>query len=60
MIQADGVCPLCESSGEVGQACSEKVCTREGTHFIPQDYFRKFQENKSLLDDLPTEFLIKT
>lgn len=34
-----GVCPGCDSTGEIGVACSEKACTKLGYHFIPEAYW---------------------
>ncbi len=34
-----GVCPGCDSTGEVGVTCSEKACTKLGYHFIPEQYW---------------------
>ena len=36
-----GLCPSCESPGALGDACSEKVCARQGTCFIPDAMARK-------------------
>lgn len=33
---AHGLCPTCESSGPIGEPCSERVCIRQGTHIIPE------------------------
>ncbi|MCC6624005.1 MAG: protein kinase [Deltaproteobacteria bacterium] len=34
----DGVCPLCESRGPIGQPCDQRPCQRRGYCFIPSGY----------------------
>ncbi len=43
-----GACPSCEGSGDVGQPCPERVCQRQGVHFVPHEYARASWNSTSL------------
>ncbi len=43
-----GACPSCESIGDVGQPCQERVCQRQGVHFIPKEYAEAAWQSTSL------------
>ncbi len=45
---AQGACPSCETAGQVGKACREKVCQRQGIHFVPYDYAQASWEASGL------------
>jgi len=43
-VSAQARCPLCDSVGPIGAPCGERVCRRQGVHFIPEADARRGAE----------------
>jgi serine/threonine protein kinase/alpha-tubulin suppressor-like RCC1 family protein len=46
MSDSTGKCPSCDTRGEVGRPCEDKVCQKRGYHFIPEKHWDRAHSGK--------------